>query len=92
MMRTNKFVLFGAIAAAALVVPGVLGPLVFEEAYAQDRGPRNEQSANALQNAHGLVNAQVAVPANVNVQDVDVAVTACVLSQTDDAEQCTVDQ
>ena len=35
-MRTNKFILFGGIAAAAiLAVPGVLGPLMFEEAYAQ---------------------------------------------------------
>jgi hypothetical protein len=74
----NRFVIFGAIAAAALAVPGVLGPLTFDQAYAQ---PNNEQSANALQNARGLVVAQVAVPANVNVQDVDVDVVACVIAE-----------
>jgi hypothetical protein len=87
----NKLVIFGAVAAAALAVPGVLGPLMFEEAYATTRGERN-QGAAAFQNAEGLINAQVAVPANVNVDDVNVAVAACVLSQTDDEEQCTVDQ
>jgi hypothetical protein len=73
----NKLAVFGAIAAAALAVPGVLGPLMFEEAYAQ----RNEQSANALQNVRGLIVVQAAVPANVNVQDVDVDVVACVIAE-----------
>lgn len=74
----NKLVLFGAVAAAALVVPGLLGPLMFEDAYAQrDR----EQSARAFQNAQGLVNAQVAVPANVDVDVEDVAVVACVIAE-----------
>ena len=74
-MRTNKFVLFGAIAAAALVVPGVLGPLMFEDAYAQ--ASNREQSARAIQNAQGVVVAQVAVPANVNVEVTDV--NACII-------------
>ena len=72
---TNKLMLFGAMAAAALVVPGVLGPLMFDEAYAQQQ--RNEQSARAIQNAEGVIVAQVAVPANVNVQANDV--TACII-------------
>ena len=63
-----------------------MGPLTFDQAYAQ---PQNEQSANALQNAQGgLVNANVAIPANVNVQDVDVAVVACILAEGD----CSADQ
>jgi hypothetical protein len=71
----NRFVIFGAIAAAALVVPGVLGPLMFEEAYAQSS--TREQSARAVQNAAGVVVAQVAVPANVNVEVTDV--NACII-------------
>jgi hypothetical protein len=75
----NKFVLLSAIAAATLVIPGTLGPLAFEEAYADHRGNSqdNEQSANAIQNAQGVVVAQVAVPANVNVQVTDV--NACII-------------
>jgi hypothetical protein len=78
MVKTpNKFVLFGAVAAAALAVPGLLGPLMFEEAYAA-RENKNEQSARSFNQAgDSLVNVQANVPANVNVQDVDV--TACVL-------------
>lgn len=33
----NKLIIFGALAAAALAVPGVLGPLMLEEAYADQR-------------------------------------------------------
>jgi broad specificity polyphosphatase/5'/3'-nucleotidase SurE len=74
---TNKFVLFGAIAAAALVIPSVASSLMLEEAYAQRAGDV-EQSANAIQRSgDNLVNAQVAVPANVNVQVTDV--NACII-------------
>lgn len=84
----NRFVMLGAIAAAALAVPGLLGPLTFEQAYAQS----NEQSARALQVAQGgLVNANVAVPANVNVQDVNVAVVACVIAEVAE-DACDADQ
>ncbi len=78
---TNKFALFGAIAAAALVLPSVASSLMFEEAYAQrpDNAPRDvEQSASAIQRSgDNLINAQVAVPANVNVQVTDV--NACII-------------
>ena len=77
-MQSNRLVVFGAIAAAALVIPGVFGPLMFDEAYAQQR---NEQSSRAIQNAEGVIVAQVAVPANVNVQVNDV--TACILVEGD---------
>jgi hypothetical protein len=74
----NKLVIFGAVAAAALAVPGVLGPLMFEEAHAA-RDNNNEQSAEALNRAgDSLVNVQAAVGANVNAQDV--SVTACILA------------
>jgi hypothetical protein len=73
----NKFVIFGVVAAAALTVPGVLSPLMFEDAYA---ARDTEQSSNAIQNAQGLVVAQVAVPANVDVDVDDVAVVACVVA------------
>lgn len=58
----NRFVVFGAIAAAALAVPGVLGPLTFEEAYAQEARANNKATAN-------LVNVQAAVAVNDVVED-----------------------
>jgi hypothetical protein len=66
----NKLVIFGAVAAAALVVPGLVGPLLFDEAYA---ATEKEQSNRAVQTARdNVVNAQIAVGANVDVQDVNV--------------------
>lgn len=60
---SNKLVIFGAVAVAALVVPGLAGPLMFDEAYAT----HNEQSNNANQQAkNNLVNVQAAVQANLD--------------------------
>ena len=70
----NKLVLFGAIAAAALVVPGVLGPLMFQEAEATHRQGHSDNSQNAVNRAGDtLVNVQANVQANVN------DVTACII-------------
>jgi hypothetical protein len=68
----NKLVLFGAVAAAALVIPGTLGPLVFQEAEARHEGDRHtEQSQNAVNRAGDtLLNVQ----ANVQAQVTDVTV------------------
>ena len=75
----NKFVIFGAIAAAALAVPGVLGPLTFEEAYAT----HNEQSNRASQEArNNVLNVQAIVQANVDVRDVNV----CVITQDESCQ------
>jgi|SRR5215211_519678 len=72
----STFVIVGAVAAAALVVPGVLGPLMFDEAYAQ--ASDTEQSNRAIQNARDtLVNVQANVQANADVDVNDV--TACVI-------------
>jgi predicted polyphosphate/ATP-dependent NAD kinase len=71
----NKLVIFGAVAVAALVVPGLVGPLMFDEAYA---ATEKEQSNSASQTAKDtVVNVQAAVQANVDVQDVNV----CVITQ-----------
>jgi hypothetical protein len=68
---SNKFLIVGAVAAAALVVPGLVGPLMFGEAYA-------EQSNNANQKAkENVLNVQAVVQANVDVRDVNV----CVITQ-----------
>ncbi len=76
---SNKFILFGAIAAAVVVVPGVLGPLGFQEAAAAPN-----QSNRGTQTAQdNVVNAQVGVQANANipvrVQDNQVAI--CVIAE-----------
>jgi hypothetical protein len=69
----NKLVIFGAIAAAALAVPGLVGPLMFDEAYAT----HNEQSNNANQRADdNVLNVQAIVQANADVRDVTVCVIA----------------
>jgi hypothetical protein len=67
----NKLVIFGAVAAAALVVPGIIGPLVSNEAYAEARASNRAGDA--------LVNLQVA--AAVEATDVlnDNQVTACII-------------
>jgi hypothetical protein len=70
----NKLVLFGAIAAAALVIPGTLGPLAFQEAEATHRQGHNDNSQEAVNRAGDtLVNVQANVQANVN------DVTACII-------------
>lgn len=71
----NNFVIFGAIAAAALVIPGTLGPLLFQEAQAdldlaQDR---------VEQTAEGVVAANVNAQVGVEVSDNQVAV--CVVAE-----------
>ena len=77
----NKFVIFGAVAVAALAVPGLVGPLMFDEAYAAD-----DQSNNAIQKAKGnVINAQVALGANVAVEDTNVA--ACIVVSTCNPQQ-----
>lgn len=80
----NKLVIFGAVAAAALAVPGVLGPLMFEEAYANHRDTHQNVGP---QTAVGVVAANVGanIAADVAIENNDV--TACVLTG-----ECTVDQ
>jgi hypothetical protein len=65
---SNKLVIFGAVAAAALAVPGVLGPLMFEDAYAAQ-----DQRQGGLQNAAGVVAANVGVQAQVGLENNDIA-------------------
>lgn len=64
----NKLVIFGAVAAAALVVPGFLGPLMLQEAQADHQ--RNE----ATQFARGVVALNANVQANVDVENNNVCV------------------
>ena len=84
----NKLVIFGAVAAAALAVPGVLGPLMFEEAYADHRG-RDVNQETGPQFATGVVALNAAANANdvvdVKVQDNEVA--ACVIVGDCDVNQ-----
>ncbi len=69
---SSKFVILGAIAAAALVIPGMLGPLGFQEAQAA-----KDQSNNAINTATaGVLAANVNVQANADVSDVNVCVIA----------------
>lgn len=50
----NKLVIFGAIAAAALAVPSVLGALTFQEAYATHNDRHLNQAIGQVeQNARG---------------------------------------
>lgn len=81
---SNKLLLFGAVTAAALVVPGVLGSLVFQEAQAQSGV---EQAIDQVGTATGAiaVNANVGANVGVNVEDNEVA--ACVI-----VGECDVDQ
>lgn len=65
----NKVVILGAIAAATLVIPGILGPLGLQQAEAA-RDQRNE----ATQFARGVVAANANVQANVDVDNVNVCV------------------
>jgi hypothetical protein len=73
----NKLVLFGAIAAAALVVPATLGPLMFQDAEAakDTRVVGGDQSTQAA-DQEGVVNAQVGVNANVQTGDICVQALA----------------
>jgi hypothetical protein len=71
----NKLFIFGAVAAAALVVPGLVGPLMFDEAYAiGDKSQSNHASQQAQDN---VVNVQAAVQANVNDLNVCVLADTC---------------
>ena len=67
----NKLVIFGAIAAAALAVPGVLGPLMFEEANAQ-------ATQRGVQQATGVAAINVGAQVNANVEENEVAVCAVI--------------
>jgi hypothetical protein len=69
----NKLLILGAVAAAALVVPGVLGPLVLEEAYAQTARASNRATDNVVN-----VQAAVAVQDALNENDV----TVCIIADT----------
>ncbi len=76
---SSKFVLFGAVAAAVLVIPAMLGPIMLQEAQAA----RQDQAIESVQqHARGAIAANVNVGANVaaNVEDNNVA--ACVLVGT----------
>jgi hypothetical protein len=69
----NRLLIFGAVAAAALVVPGLLGgPLGFQQADAA-----KDQRIDAVQTAEGVVAANV--NANVGVDVSNNEVTACVI-------------
>jgi hypothetical protein len=71
----NKLFIFGVVAAAALVVPGLAGPLMFGEAYAiGDKSQSNHASQQAEDN---VVNVQAAVQANVNDLNVCVLTSEC---------------
>ena len=70
--------IFGAIAAAALVVPSVLGG--FQAAYADHRATHIDQSAQAFNQAeNALVQAAVAANAAVDVDVRNNEVRACVI-------------
>ena len=64
------------ILAAALIVPGVLAPLGFQEAHAAKPGDI-EESGNAINRAENAL-AQVAVQANANVEVADVSASVLV--------------
>jgi hypothetical protein len=72
----NRLVIFGAVAAAALVVPGALGALTFQEAYANHQ---NQAIDRVEQTARGAIAANVNVGANVAANVEDNQVAACVL-------------
>jgi hypothetical protein len=82
----KKLLIFGAVFAAALVIPGVLGPLGFQQAEAaRDQSQaidRVEQNAAA---GVAAVNANVAANVGVNVEDNEVA--ACAIIAECDIEQ-----
>ena len=78
----NKFVIFGAAAAAALVVPGVLGPLFQEAAAAPDQSNRGTQNAIA-----GIAALNLGVQANANVEVEDNEVAACAVIAACDIDQ-----
>jgi hypothetical protein len=67
----NKLVIFGAVAAAALAIPGLLGPLMFQEASAQ-------ATQRGIQQATGVAAINVGVQVNANVEDNEVAVCAVI--------------
>ena len=72
----NKLVLFGAIAAAALVVPETLGPLMFQDAEAAKTRVVGGDQSNQAADQEGVVNAQVGVNANVQTGDICVQALA----------------
>jgi hypothetical protein len=73
----NKLVLFGAVAAAALAVPSLLSPLMFEQAYANHRSQAIEEVDQVAVGGLAAVNANIGANANVEVEDNQVA--ACVI-------------
>jgi hypothetical protein len=78
----NKLVIFGAVAAAALAVPGVLGPLFQEAAAAPDQSNRGTQNAVA-----GIAALNLGVNANVNAEVEDNEVAACAVLAACDIDQ-----
>lgn len=79
----NNLVIFGAVAAAALVIPGTLGPLLFQQAEAQI----DQAIDRVQQTAEGVVAANVNVGANVAVDVSENNVAACVI-----VSECPVEQ
>jgi hypothetical protein len=59
----NKLVIFGAVAALALAIPGMLGPAAFQQANAA-----SENANRAIQNTQGVIAVGVGVQANVPVE------------------------
>jgi hypothetical protein len=62
----NKLVIFGAVAAAALLVPGMLSPFMLQEAQAEHRETHQDRFEATNQARDSLVNVQAAVNAKVD--------------------------
>jgi uncharacterized membrane protein len=76
-IKTPKnLVIFGAVAAAALVIPGMLGPLIFQQAEAQRTVGADQSIKQAI--GEGVINAQVGVQVG----------NVCVQALAADSEQC----
>ena len=75
----NKLVVFGVVAAAALAVPGVLGPLMFDQAYAA-----RDNTNKCNNNAQGVT---IGVCANVSVEDIPVCAQVNAIA-SDNLNQC----
>ena len=74
----NKLLIFGAVAAAALAVPGLLGPQIFQEAEARHNDEHNPQASANNRATGNVVNLQaaVAVADALNQNDVTICVIA----------------
>jgi hypothetical protein len=62
----NKLVIFGAVAAAALVVPGMLSPFMLQEAQAEHRETHQDRQTVTQFARDNVVNVQAGVNAKVD--------------------------